>query len=174
MKPGHIYDWASIFLSGDGILIAASLKTTKSRILGTVSIILAIIIGTLLFCFGGNSDKNASETISRHVTDNDSRKTYLASKGLKTADEPDSVTDILIPDEFDEVLNGYNELQLESGFDISPYLGKTVKKYVYKVTNYEDGDEIYAALYVYNDTVIAADISSYKDSWQRSIDETGN
>ncbi len=174
MKPGHIFDWASIFLSGDVILITASLKTTKSKVLGTVSIILAIIIGVLLFCFNGNGDKTASETISRHVIDNDSRKTYLASKGIKTANEPDSVTEILIPNEFDDILNGYNELQLKSGLDISPFLGKTVKKYVYKVTNYENEDEIYATLYVYNDTVIAEDISSYKDSWQRSIDETEN
>lgn len=170
MKPGHIYDWASIFLSGDVILISVSLKTTKSKILGATCIFLAVVIGILLFIFGGKGNETVSEAVSRYVIDNDSRRSFLASKGIETGDEPESVKDILFPDEFDEILSEYNELQQKSGFDIEPYLGKTVKKYVYKVTNYENEKEVYASLYVYNDTVIAADISSYTDSWQKGID----
>ena len=162
------------FIERDDILVTATVKTTKTKAIGVISIVLAAVIGVILFCFGGKGGDEIEEAVSRHVTDNDSRRSFMESMGWETEDEPESVSEIFIPDEFDEILEKYNEIQIQSGFDLSPYLGKTVKKYVYKVMNYGDEDEIYAALYVYNDTVIAADISSYKDSWQRSIDETEN
>ncbi len=96
---------------------------------------------------------------------------YIASKGFKTAGEPSSVEEILLPEEFDEILSEYNEIQKKSGFDISPYLGKNVKKYVYPV---EGEPETYATLYIYENTIIAADISSYTEGWQRAIDGAEN
>ena len=37
------------------------------------------------------------------------RMEYIASKGFKTAGEPSSVEEILLPEEFDEILSEYNE-----------------------------------------------------------------
>ncbi len=151
-------------------MITASVKTTKMKVLGMLCIILAVIIAAILFFFGGNSPETSEEAVSRHVTDNLSRKEFIASKGWETEEEPFSVTELSIPAEFDDVLTKYNELQLASGMDISPYLGKTVTKYCYKVTNCSESDDVYVTLYVYNEEVIAADIASHTDSWQRSID----
>ncbi|MGN0628151.1 MAG: DUF4830 domain-containing protein [Oscillospiraceae bacterium] len=151
-------------------LITASVKTTKMKVMGALCVILAVIIALILFFFGGNGPEPSEEAVSRHVTDNSSRRDFIASMGWKTAEEPSSVVEVQLPAEFDEVLTKYNELQLASGMDLTPYLGKTVTKYSYKVENFPGSGEVYATLYVYDGTVIAADIASHTDSWQRSID----
>lgn len=138
--------------------------------MGTLCVILAAIIAAILFIFGGNAPGPSEETVSRHVTDNSARRSFIASMGWETAEEPSSVAEVQLPSELDEVLTKYNELQLASGMDLTPYLGKAVTKYSYKVKNFPGSGEVYATLYVYDGTVIAADIASHTDSWQRSID----
>ena len=105
------------------------------------------------------------------VSYNEERIEYIASKGVKTAEEPSFVEEVLLPEEPDEILLNYNEIQKNSGFDLSPYYGKTVKKYVYPL---EDDAETFATLYVFEEKVIAADIASHTEGWQRPIDGKGN
>ena len=147
-------------------LITASVKTSRTKILGALCLILAAIIAAILF-FGAGSEREAEESISRRVTDNEERIAYIASKGFKTAGEPYSVEDVLLPEELDEILSEYNKIQQKSGFDITPYLGKKVKKYVYPI---EGEDETFATLYVYENIIIAGDIASHTEGWQRPID----
>ncbi len=151
-------------------MITASVKTTRTKIMGTICIILAVIIAVILF-FYAEKGENAAESISRRVSNNNERVEYIASKGLKTAEEPNTVEEVLLPKEMDEILSEYNEIQKESGFDISPYLGKTVKKYVYQV---KDEEETFVTLYIFDEMIIAADISSYIDGSQRPIDSEKN
>lgn len=151
-------------------MIMASFKTTRMRILGGACIALAVIIGIILFVFGGREEQTAQEAVSRRVTDNKSRTEFISSFGWETEEEPCSVGETVIPQEFDEVLTKYNELQKAAGMDLTPYLGKTVKKYSYAVKNYPGGGEAFATLYVYEGTVIAADVSSHTGGGQSSID----
>ena len=108
-------------------LLTASVKTTKTKMIGTLCVILALIIAVILF-FGGNGSSEAAESISRRASDNKERLDYLTAKGFEAASEPSAVEEVLLPEEMDEILSEYNEIQLESGFDLSPYLGKKVKK----------------------------------------------
>ena len=57
---------------GDDFLLTASVKTTKTKIVGTLCVILALIIGIILF-LGGKDAQNAAESISLHVADNKDR-----------------------------------------------------------------------------------------------------
>ncbi len=132
--------------------------------------ILAAIIAIILF-FGEKNAGNAAESISLHVANNEERMRYIASKGFKTAEEPSSVEEEFLPEEPDEILLEYNELQKKSGFDLSPYYGKTVKKYVYPV---EGENEIFVTLYVFEEKIIGADVASHIEGWQRPIDGKEN
>ena len=154
-----------ISFRGD-FMLTASFKTTRTKIIGTLCIILAVIIALILF-FGAKDAGEAVESVSRHVKDNDERISYLAAKGFEAASEPSAVEEVLLPEEMDEILSEYNEIQLESGFDLSPYLGKKVKKYVYPIDSEE---ETFATLYIYEEKIIAADIASHTEGWQRPID----
>ena len=151
-------------------MITASVKTTRAKILGTLCIILALIIASVLF-IGGENAGDAAESISRRVTNNEERMEYIASRGIKTSGEPLSVEEVLLPEEPDEILLQYNEMQKKSGFDLSPYYGKTVRKYVYPL---EDEAETFATLYIFEERVIAADIASHIEGWQRPIDGKEN
>lgn len=150
-------------------MITASVKTSRTKIIGTLCIILAAIISVILF-FGGREAENAAESISRQVTNNEQRKEYLLSKGLETAAEPSSVESIVLPKD-DAVFEKYCELQKSAGFDLVPYLGKTVTKYVYPVIGEE---ETYVTLYVYDERIIAGDIASHIGGWQKAVDGSEN
>ena len=150
-------------------MVTATFKTTKARTLGGACIVLAVIIGAILFIFGGR-EQPTQAALSRRVTDNKSRVEFISSFGWEVEEEPQSVGEVLIPQELDSVLTQYNELQKAVGMDLTPYLGKTVKKYTYAVKNYPDGGEAFATIYVYEGTVIAADVSSHTGGGQSSID----
>lgn len=151
-------------------MLTASVKTTRTKIVGTLCVILAVIIAVILF-FGEKKGGNAAESISLRVTDNEERIEYISSKGFKTAGEPSSVEEVYFPKENDGVLSEYNEMLKKSGFDLSPYYGKTVKKYVYPVL---EETETYITLYVYEEKIIGADIASHTEGWQRPIDGKEN
>ncbi len=150
-------------------MVTATFKTTKARALGGACIVLAVIIGAILFIFGGR-EQPTQTALSRRVTDNKSRVEFISSFGWEVEEEPQSVGEVLIPQELDSVLTQYNGLQKAAGMDLTPYLGKTVKKYTYAVKNYPDGGEAFATIYVYEGTVIAADVSSHTGGGQSSID----
>lgn len=68
-------------------------------------------------------------------------------------------TEIIIPEEFNDVYNNYNEIQIKQGLNLEDYKGKACTKYTYRVTNYKDSAvDVQATLIVYEDKVIAGDI----------------
>lgn len=77
--------------------------------------------------------------------------------------DPDSEihSDVMIPEIFDETYRQYNQLQLEQGFDLTPYAGRRVSKFSYRFRSFGDlskPDSINATLYVCDGKIIAADI----------------
>lgn len=134
--------------------------------MGTICVILALIIALILF-FGGKNSPEAEESLSRRVADNKARIEYIASKGFKTVGEPCSIENVLLPEKPDEILSEYNEMQKKSGFDLSPYYGKTVKKYVYALT---EAEETFITLYIHDEMIIGGDVASHTEGWQRPID----
>lgn len=61
-----------------------------------------------------------------------------------------------------EVFQRYNELQISQGYDLTQYSGKTLRRYVYTVTNYPaaDGGPYYATVLVYKNEVAGGDVCS--------------
>ena len=66
------------------------------------------------------------------------------------------------PTEPNEVFQRYNELQISQGYDLTQYSGKTLRRYVYTVTNYPaaDGGPYYATVLVYKNEVAGGDVCS--------------
>lgn len=94
---------------------------------------------------------------------NAQRVEYIRSFGWETASVPSDTEEIRIPARFDEAYEQYNALQKEQGFDLSHYRACTVRKFTYKITNYNGADPavpINANLIIYEGKIIAADISS--------------
>ena len=54
----------------------------------------------------------------------------------------------------------YNALQKSQGYDLTQYAGKTVMRYVYKITNYPGAtDPVHATILVYKNQIIGGDIT---------------
>lgn len=125
----------------------------KTLAFGLLSLLL---IGGMWLFAGGQSSKEAENGRT-----NRQRIAFLAGFGWQVAEEPTETGSITIPLEFNDVYKQYNELQLEQGYDLRLYAGKTVTRYQYEVKNHPNSTEnIRANLLVYEGHIIGGDICS--------------
>ena len=68
-----------------------------------------------------------------------------------------------MPEDFDRVILGYNQIQKTQGLDLTKYSRKRVTHYAYEVTNYDSEGSVYVNLLVHRNRIVAADISSVAD-----------
>ena len=90
----------------------------------------------------------------------DDRLEFIRSFGVEVDPESEKAEAFRMPESFDRVILGYNELQKKQGLDLSKYHNKRVIRYTYKVTNYNSDGEVYANLFVYRGKIVACDLSS--------------
>ncbi len=110
------------------------------------------------------SVSSSGDTVNFKASDNAERLKFISQFGWEVDEEPDEVTEIIIPIEFDDVYNNYNEIQLKQDCDLTDYCGKRVKRFTYIIKNYPgyspDDTCVRINLLVYNDVVIGGDVSS--------------
>ncbi len=96
----------------------------------------------------------------KNIKTNEDRVEFLASYGWQVEPEEIEIVEVTIPSEFDSVYKTYNELQKGEGLDLEKYRGKSVKRYTYRVKNYESETEVFANVIVYKNRVIGGDVCS--------------
>ena len=112
-----------------------------------------------------SAEKNEAATVSdvsyNKIYENSDRLAFIEQFGWEVDATPLEAVEVAIPEEFDKVYLGYNEIQKEQGLGLTKYKGKTVTRYTYNVTNYPDytGD-VYISLLVYKNKVIGGDVCS--------------
>ena len=130
-------------------------KLDRSKILIILGAVAMAILGIILL-FGGGAEPTAT---TANLSTNDARVDYLKNLGWEVHAAPAESGQVRIPKESSEVYDRYNDLQKAQGFDLTNYAGKTVARYVYKVTNYPGATEpVYATLLIYKNKVIGGDI----------------
>lgn len=147
-------------------MVIMTAKVSKSKLLALGLIVLVAVI-LLVVCLSGsnNAPEAATEqsvpTAPSELRTNDDRVAYLASFGWDVRPEPTQTQEVRIPTDPSDVFERYNDLQLSQGFDLHEYAGKSVRRYVYEITNYPDTeDTYYATLLIYKNAVIGADVCS--------------
>lgn len=144
-----------------------SLRASTLKFFGVVCVALVSLITLIAFIptytAGGNSTLDtAAQTVSvsyEKVKDNEDRIEFLKQFGWEVGGEPLETVEVTIPDEFDSVFAGYNEIQKAQGLDLAKYKKKTVTRYTYEVTNYPGYDGIvHANVIIYRNRVIGGDI----------------
>lgn len=89
------------------------------------------------------------------------RADFLRECGWEVDLAGEQCQQILIPEQFNDVYESYNQLQRQQGYDLAEYAGRGCSLYTYPVTNYPDKEQtVLADLYVYKDKVIGGDIHS--------------
>lgn len=137
-------------------------KCNKRLIVVTVIAVAVVailcVLDALLSKPAGTPEPTESEITLLADTDT-SRAAFLKQFGWEINTKPLEVEEVLIPEQFDQVYQNYNDLQKSQGFDLTDYCGKRVKRWTYAVTNYPDGiEDVRANLLVYDNKVIGGDI----------------
>lgn len=138
-------------------------KLPRKRILlgaGALVLVCALLVSLAGFhTRWGAQSTSAAPVSAKGVKTNEERLLYLAQFGWESSPEALSVEELRLPESLDASFDAYLAIQGKQGFDLSDYLGKTVKRYTYGIKNYPDsGREVQLSLLIYKNTVIAGDV----------------
>ena len=139
-----------------------SIRATTVRFL-LLTLALAILVGGL--AISGATDSVSAVSLATEI-DYDGVKTkekrieFMRDFGIEVDESSEQEQAFRMPDSFDRVIAGYNQLQLKQGLDLSKYRNKKVTRYSYKVTNYKGEGDVVANLFIHRGRIVACDISS--------------
>ena len=150
-----------------------SFRLTRRKVAVTV-VALAAVVAVAGYWLGKGSVEPAgapaAETTEQQpvgqmgtltATTQTERIAFASRFGWKLAQGSEEVVEVVIPEEFDETLTQYNQIQIEQGMDLSALKGKRVKRYTYEVTNYPgQPQDIHLDLLVYEGKVVGGDVCS--------------
>lgn len=122
-------------------------------LLAAGAIVLAVVI-ILAVLAGGSKSREYT------MKDEKERQSFLKEMGWEVSEEYTECKVVIIPAEFSEVYEKYNEMQKKQGFDLSKYKGKTVEIYTYEVKNFPGHEKnMVCNLMIYEDVLIGGDVS---------------
>lgn len=146
-------------------MFICSVRAATLKFFGAVALSLAVLITLFALlepasvAVGGELYTEAANYSG--IKTEDDRASFLSRYGWEVSGAPVSEKTFTLPDNFDRVLIGYNELQKEQGLDLSRYKKKKVTRYTYEITNYPEYEgKVYANIMIYKNRVISADICS--------------
>ena len=154
-----------------------SIRASSIKFFGILLLTFAVLIGIML---SGQTVSASSASVGdiklSGMKTEEKRIEFLKSFGIEVEGEAEAKA-FIMPESFDKIMSGYNEIQKAQGLDIAKYAKKRVTRYTYKVSNFadiaeryapehqtSDGEwvisEVYANLFIYRNKIIALDISS--------------
>ena len=92
------------------------------------------------------------------------RIAFINRFGIEVDPESEAAEKFRLPENFDRVISGYNQLQISQGLNLTKYAKKRVTHYSYKVQNYKNDGEVLVNLLIYKNKIIACDISSTEEN----------
>ena len=148
-----------------GVMFIYSIRASTLRFFACIFVCLAVLVLLLTL---GNAETVYASAGGREINyggmkTNEDRIAFIESYGIKVKPEAVREETFTMPDDFDRVILGYNQLQKAQGLDLTKYERKRVTHYAYEVTNYDSESTVFVNLLVYRGGIIAADISSVGD-----------
>lgn len=133
-------------------------KLSKPKLIAAGVILLGVIMALVMLLSG---NKSAASTLPAGDS-NEARAAYLATYGWSIDVIPTETQAVTIPDpETNRVFARYNEMQTSQGFDLLPYKGKEVTRFVYRILNYPEATApVYAGVLVYEGKIIGGEITN--------------
>lgn len=142
-----------------------TIKINKNKIYLFITILLiASIVGGFGYKILNNIGfKETSIDIDNNL--NTKIVEFVESYGWRLDKQPIESEEFIIPNQFNEIYTRYNQYQLEIGKDLRIYKGKNVRRYVYKITNYDlmpqfEGQQVYADIIIHQNDIIGADLKT--------------
>lgn len=139
-----------------------SVRARTLKFVAFVLLTLVLLLGVVLI--GRENSAYASANTDgidySGIKTNEDRVKFVRQFGINVDESAIEEESFAVPESFDRVILGYNELQKKQGLDLSKYTKKRVTRYTYKVMNYDYDGVVYANLFVWRGRIIACDISS--------------
>lgn len=152
---------------GEGfIMFIYALRASTLKFFGIILLSVAVLCCLLVLVPHYEAAEETAGDVSASVRydgvrTNEDRIAFIAQFGYTVASEPVEQCEFTLPEEFDRVLAGYNELQKQQGLDLSRYRKKTVTRYTYTVTSDVGYDGVvYINLLVFRDRVVGCDLAT--------------
>ena len=136
-----------------------TVRASGLKFFAVVALTLVVLVGLVLG--GGTVLASAApgEINFSGMKTREDRIAFLAAFGIEV-EEGEECVSFVMPEDFDRVLLGYNEIQRRQGLDLTKYGGKKVMRFVYKVENYPGATApVYATMLVYKNQLIGGDIT---------------
>ncbi len=139
-----------------------SIRASTVKFFAFVLLTLAFVIGAVALGEEGSvlASGTATEIDFSGIKTSEDRIAFIEGFGIKVDSVSEQSCPFTMPDSFDRVIVGYNELQKRQGLDLSKYAGKRVTRYTYKVENYNSEDDVLVNLFVYRSRIVACDLST--------------
>ena len=139
-----------------------SFRASTLKFFGVIALTLAILITAVAVGQSGALAVSADAKINfGGVETNKDRIAFIRQFGVEVSGEAKESVSFTVPENFDTVIAGYNELQRSQGLDISKYKNKKVTRYTYEIGSFGDYDgAVFVNLIIYKNTVVACDVSS--------------
>lgn len=141
-----------------------SVKTSKAKILSLVIALAAIVIAVFMVMSRGKEPVATDDSaINYKASTAAERAAFLSQFGWEISDDPVEVSEVIIPENFDDGYTEYAAMNKAQGLDLEPFKGVRAKRWTYTVYNYpglENTVSVQANLLVYDGRVIGGDICS--------------
>ena len=139
-------------------MMVMTAKVDIKKVIVVLAVIAVLIIG--IIALSGEDNTQTAATSAATMASNDDRVKFLTELGWEVSTSPTESSQVRIPKDSSEVFDRYNSLQISQGYDLTPYMGKNVMRYVYKVENYPNATEpVYATLLIHKNQIIGGDIT---------------
>ena len=136
-----------------------SVRASTVKFFVILAITLAVFIGVLLVGDTALAASASGVDFSGIKTEED-RIGFIEGFGHKVKESGEEVS-FVMPESFDRVLTGYNEIQKDQGLDLARYAKKKVTRYTYTLESYGDYEgTVLVNLLVYRGKIIGCDVSS--------------
>lgn len=102
-------------------------------------------------------------SLNLKASTHEDRMSFVSQFGWEVEEEPIEIKEIIIPTEFDDTYNAYNQIKKEQSFDLLEYAGERAKRWTYIVKNYEgyeNKESIHINILVHDGIVIGGDVCS--------------
>ena len=137
-------------------MFVLSVKMSRRRLVSLL-LCVGVMVLILVAAFLWPASRETVSTVP--AADGAARVAFLKQLGYEVDPVYNEVHEVLIPEEFDEVFAAYNDMQAAADMDLTPYAGKRLKCWSYRILNSGNAEETIAHLYVWQDTIVGGDIS---------------
>ena len=139
-----------------------SVRASTVKFFTIIFVMFAIVFG-IVFSSGTvfASAAPLGEVDFSNIKTEDDRVAFIEQFGLIVKGAAKESKSFVMPENFDRVIYGYNEIQKRQGLDLSKYAKKKVTRYTYEIENFEgyEGD-VNVNLLMYRNRIIGCDVSS--------------